>query len=130
MKAMKQVAGSIKLDLAQFREMEAFAQFGSDLDASTQKLLARGQRLTELLKQGQYAPLQMEEQVCVIYAGVKGFIDEVPVNLVGAFETELLRNLRGENKALLDTIRKEEKLSDASEAKLKDVIATVKHRFV
>ena len=129
-KAMKQVAGSIKLDLAQFREMEAFAQFGSDLDASTQKLLARGQRLTELLKQGQYAPLQMEEQVCVIYAGVKGFIDEVPVNLVGAFETELLRNLRGENKALLDTIRKEEKLSDASEAKLKDVIATVKHRFV
>src|SRR6202000_2121642 len=74
-KAMKQVAGSIKLDLAQYREMEAFAQFGSDLDAATQKLLARGARLTELLKQGQYAPLQMEEQVCVLYAGVKGYLD-------------------------------------------------------
>jgi F-type H+-transporting ATPase subunit alpha len=72
----------------------------------------------------------MEEQVCVIYAGVKGYLDDVPVNLVGKFETDLLRNLRGENKALLETIRKEEKLSDGSEAKLKDVIATVKHRLV
>ncbi len=125
-KAMKQVAGSIKLDLAQYREMEAFAQFGSDLDAATQKLLARGARLTELLKQGQYAPLQMEEQVCVLYAGVKGHLDDIDVNKITAFETALLRNLRGENKALLDTIRKEEKLTDATEATLKDIIGKVK----
>ncbi len=127
-KAMKQVAGSIKLELAQFREMEAFAQFGSDLDASTQQLLGRGQRLTELLKQGQYAPLQMEEQVCVIYAGVKGHLDDLPVNLVGKFETELLRDLRSK-KTLLATIRKEEKLTDASESSLKDAIAAVKKRI-
>ena len=127
-KAMKQVAGSIKLELAQFREMEAFAQFGSDLDAATQKLLGRGQRLTELLKQAQYAPLQMEEQVCVIYAGVKGHLDDVATNKVGAFEQELLRTLRGE-KSLLETIRKEEKLTDASEAKLKEVIGQVKARL-
>ena len=125
-KAMKQVAGSIKLDLAQYREMEAFAQFGSDLDASTQKLLARGARLTELLKQGQYAPLQMEEQVCVLYAGVKGYLDSLSIGQINGFETALLRNLRGENKKLLETIRKEEKISDASEAKLKEVIETVK----
>jgi F-type H+-transporting ATPase subunit alpha len=128
-KAMKQVAGTIKLDLAQFREMEAFAQFGSDLDAATQKLLARGSRLTELLKQAQYAPLQMEEQVCVIYAGVKGYLDEIPLNKVGTFEAELLRTLRS-SKTLLETIKKEEKLSDASEAALKEAIATVKNRLV
>lgn len=129
-KAMKQVAGTIKLDLAQFREMEAFAQFGSDLDATTQKLLARGQRLTELLKQPQYAPLQMEEQVCVIYAGVKGHLDDIKLSDVGAFEASLLRELRGTKKALLDTIRKEEKLSDASESTLKDIIHSVKKQYV
>ena len=128
-KAMKQVAGTIKLDLAQFREMEAFAQFGSDLDVATQKLLARGSRLTELLKQAQYAPLQMEEQVCVIYAGVKGLLDDIALNKIGAFETEMLRYLRA-SKTLLEAIRKEEKLSDASEAALKEVIATVKSRMV
>lgn len=129
-KAMKQVAGTIKLDLAQFREMEAFAQFGSDLDATTQKLLARGQRLTELLKQPQYAPLQMEEQVCVIYAGVKGHLDDIKLSDVGAFEASLLRELRGTKKALLDTIRSEEKLSDASETALKDLIHSVKKQYV
>jgi F-type H+/Na+-transporting ATPase subunit alpha len=128
-KAMKQVAGSIKLELAQYREMEAFAQFGSDLDAATQKLLGRGQRLTELLKQPQYAPLQMEEQVCVIYAGVKGYLDDLPVAKVRAFEDEVLRALRAE-KTLLETIRKEEKLSDASEASLKTLITGVKSRLV
>ncbi len=128
-KAMKQVAGTIKLDLAQFREMEAFAQFGSDLDAATQKLLARGQRLTELLKQPQYSPLQMEEQVAVIYAGVKGYLDDLPINKVRAFEDELLRVLRN-TQTLLETIRKEEKLTDDSEAKLKDAIADVKKRLV
>ncbi len=128
-KAMKQVAGSIKLDLAQFREMEAFAQFGSDLDTATQKLLARGARLTELLKQAQYSPLQMEEQVCVIYAGVKGYLDDLPLNKVGAFEAELLRTLRG-SKSLLETIKKEEKLSDASEATLKENITQVINRLL
>ncbi len=129
-KAMKQVAGTIKLDLAQFREMEAFAQFGSDLDVATQRLLARGARLTELLKQPQYSPLQMEEQVCVIYAGVKGYLDEIALNKIGAFEAELLRELRGPKNALLSTIKKEEKLTDASEGELKDVIQTVKNRFI
>jgi F-type H+-transporting ATPase subunit alpha len=129
-KAMKQVAGTIKLDLAQFREMEAFAQFGSDLDVATQRLLARGARLTELLKQAQYSPLQMEEQVCVIYAGVKGYLDEIALNKIGAFEADLLRDLRGPKKALLDAIKKEEKLTDASEGELKDVIQTVKNRFI
>ena len=128
-KAMKQVAGSIKLDLAQFREMEAFAQFGSDLDVATQKLLARGARLTELLKQAQYSPLQMEEQVAVIYAGVKGYLDDLALNKVGAFEAELLRTLRG-SKTLLETIKKEEKLSDASEATLKETIAQVINRLL
>jgi len=128
-KAMKQVAGSIKLDLAQFREMEAFAQFGSDLDTATQKLLARGARLTELLKQAQYSPLQMEEQVCVIYAGVKGYLDDLPLGKVGAFEAELLRTLRG-SKSLLETIKKEEKLSDASEATLKETITQVINRLL
>jgi F-type H+-transporting ATPase subunit alpha len=126
---MKQVAGTIKLDLAQFREMEAFAQFGSDLDVATQKLLARGARLTELLKQAQFAPLQMEEQVCVIYAGVKGYLDDLPVNKVGAFEQDLLRSLRA-SKTLLETIRKEEKLTDASEAQLKEVIETIRARLM
>ncbi len=127
-KAMKQVAGTIKLDLAQFREMEAFAQFGSDLDAATQKLLARGARLTELLKQAQYSPLQMEEQVCVIYAGVKGHLDTLPMNKIGTFEADLLRELRA-SKSLLETIRKEEKLSEASETALKEAIDTVKKRI-
>jgi F-type H+-transporting ATPase subunit alpha len=128
-KAMKQVAGTIKLDLAQFREMEAFAQFGSDLDVATQKLLARGARLTELLKQAQYSPLQMEEQVCVIYAGVKGYLDDIALNKVGAFEAALLSDLRS-HKTLLATIKKEEKLTDASEAQLKETIQTVKTRFI
>jgi F-type H+-transporting ATPase subunit alpha len=130
-KAMKQVAGTIKLELAQFREMEAFAQFGSDLDAATQKLLARGQRLTELLKQPQYSPLQMEEQVCVIYAGVKGFLDDLPLNKVRAFEDALLKELRDVRAAnILDVIRKEEKLTDEVETRLKDAITTIKKRVM
>ena len=128
-KAMKQVAGTIKLDLAQYREMEAFAQFGSDLDVATQRLLARGSRLTELLKQAQYSPLQMEEQVCVIYAGVKGYLDEIALNKIGAFEAALIADLRS-HKTLLATIKKEEKLTDASEAQLKETIQTVKTRFI
>ena len=129
-KATKQVAGTIKLELAQFREMEAFAQFGSDLDASTQKLLARGQRLTELLKQPQYSPLKMEEQVCVIYAGVKGHLDKLDIKNISKFEQELLRNLRGPNKALLDTIRTSQKLDAAPEVELVNVIQSVLKMFV
>jgi F-type H+-transporting ATPase subunit alpha len=117
-KAMKQVAGKIKGELAQYREMAAFAQFGSDLDAATQKLLARGARLTELLKQPQFSPLKMEEQVCVIFAGTRGYLDGIPVSAVGKFEADLLRLLRDEGKDILETIRTEKKLSDETEKKL------------
>jgi F-type H+-transporting ATPase subunit alpha len=119
---MKQVAGSIKLELAQYREMEAFAQFGSDLDASTQKLLARGVRLTELLKQAQYSPLLVEEQVVVIYSGVKGFLDKLDVKKIKLFEDTLLRELRGAKKDIVEDIRKEQKLTDAIESKIKALI--------
>ncbi len=123
-KAMKQVAGSIKLELAQYREMAAFAQFGSDLDASTQKLLNRGARLTELLKQNQYSPLKVEEQVAVIYAGVRGFLDEIPTKDVVRFEQALVEDLRSNHGALLDQIRTEGKLTDDIEDKLKSALGT------
>ncbi len=128
-KAMKQVAGSIKLELAQYREMEAFAQFGSDLDASTQKLLARGARLTELLKQPQYSPLSTPQQVGVIFAGVKGHIDDVPVNKVRDFEDALLRELEGGSSDILDSIAKESKLTEATEKKLAKLCSDVASRF-
>ena len=118
-KAMKKVSGSIKLELAQYREMAAFAQFGSDLDASTQKLLNRGARLTELLKQPQFSPLKTEEQVAVIYAGVKGYLDKLAVSQVGKFEQGLLAHMRSEGKEVLDAIRTEQKLTDEIEDKLK-----------
>ncbi len=124
-KAMKQVAGSIKLELAQYREMAAFAQFGSDLDPATQKLLARGQRLTELLKQPQYSPLLVEEQVCVIYAGVKGHLDNIPANKVSDFEKALLQDLRSGTGGILTDIKTEQKLTDATEDKLKNAIQNV-----
>lgn len=121
-KAMKQVAGSIKGELAQYREMAAFAQFGSDLDAATQRLLNRGARLTELLKQPQFSPLKTEEQVAVIFAGVNGFLDQLPVDKVGDFEEGLLSHMRGEGKEVLETIRTEQKLTDEIEAALKSQI--------
>jgi F-type H+-transporting ATPase subunit alpha len=127
-KAMKQVAGSIKLELAQYREMEAFAQFGSDLDAATQQLLARGARLTELLKQPQYSPLSTAEQVVVIYAGVKGYLDKLDISKIRDFEATLLRELQGAHKEIADTIAKEEKLTDATEAKIKTLITDVVSR--
>jgi F-type H+-transporting ATPase subunit alpha len=117
-KAMKQVAGSIKGELAQYREMAAFAQFGSDLDASTQRLLNRGARLTELLKQPQFSPLRVEEQVAVIFAGVNGYLDEVGVDKVRAFEAGLLGALNGKHKDILDGIAKEQALTDALKEKL------------
>ena len=121
-KAMKQVAGKIKGELAQYREMAAFAQFGSDLDASTQQLLRRGERLTELLKQAQFSPLKVEEQVVVIYAGVNGYLDAIETNQVGAFEKGLLELVHGSHSALLDAIREEKALSETSEAALKKVV--------
>jgi F-type H+-transporting ATPase subunit alpha len=129
-KAMKKVAGRIKGELAQYREMAAFAQFGSDLDATTQRLLNRGARLTELLKQGQFSPLKMEEQVCVIYAGVNGYLDPMPVSKVNEFETALLSSLRGPNAAVLDDIRSTKDLSDATTAKLKSIVETVQKQFL
>jgi F-type H+-transporting ATPase subunit alpha len=128
-KAMKQVAGSIKGELAQYREMAAFAQFGSDLDASTQRLLNRGARLTELLKQPQFSPLKTEEQVVVIFAGVNGYLDRIAVNQVGKFEQALLANVRSEGKALLDTIRTEKALSDDTRAKLKATLDSFSKTF-
>ena len=121
-KAMKQVAGRIKLDLAQYREMAAFAQFGSDLDASTQRLLARGARLTQLLKQGQFQPMPIEEQVVSIFAGVRGFLDTVPPNKVVDFEQKLLGEMRAKHSDVLTTIRTEQALSDATEKKLASII--------
>jgi len=128
-KAMKQVAGSIKLDLAQFREMEAFAQFGSDLDAATQKLLARGQRLTELLKQPQYSPLSMEEEVVVIYAGVKGYLDKVETKQVVKYEQEFRRFLHAKHPEILESIRKEQKITDETEKGLKAALEKFGHLF-
>src|SRR5438477_5871382 len=119
---MKKVAGRIKGELAQYREMAAFAQFGSDLDATTQRLLNRGARLTELLKQSQFSPLKMEEQVCVIYAGVNGYLDPIPVDRVRAFEDGLLGALRSQNADVLNGIRDTSDLSDEAAAKLKSVV--------
>src|SRR5690554_5435291 len=128
-KAMKQVAGKIKGELAQYREMAAFAQFGSDLDAATQRLLNRGARLTELLKQGQFSPLKVEEQVVVIYAGVNGYLDTLPVSEVGRFEQEFLRNIRSSHAEILDAIRNEKQISNDTEAKLKAAVEAFSKSF-
>jgi F-type H+-transporting ATPase subunit alpha len=128
-KAMKQVAGSIKGELAQYREMAAFAQFGSDLDAATQRLLNRGARLTELLKQPQFSPLKTEEQVAVIFAGVNGYLDKLSVADVGRFEQGLLAHMRSDGKAVLDAIRKEKALSDDLRDKLKAQIDAFAKNF-
>ena len=128
-KAMKQVAGSIKLELAQYREMAAFAQFGSDLDAATQQLLARGARLTELLKQGQYEPLSVEEQVVVIYAGVKGYLDNIEISDIAKFEEALLSNLRA-SKNILDVIKDKAALDEDIEKSITDLIEEVSKEFI
>jgi F-type H+-transporting ATPase subunit alpha len=118
--AMKSVAGPVKLELAQYREMAAFAQFGSDLDAATQKLLNRGARLTELMKQPQYSPLTNAEIVCIIYAGTNGYLDNIDVNQVGRFESGLLNHLRSKKQDLLDWITNEDpKIKGEAEDKLK-----------
>jgi len=121
-KAMKQVAGTIKGELAQYREMAAFAQFASDLDQATQRLLARGERLTELLKQDQYSPLPVEEQVVVIFAGVNGYLDPLQVTDVRRFEQALLRHMRDSHADILETIRTEQEISGATNEKLKAAV--------
>jgi len=128
-KAMKKVAGSIKLELAQYREMAAFAQFGSDLDASTQKLLARGARLTELLKQAQYAPMPIEEQVASIFAGTQGYVDAVPTADVTRYEAAMLSYLRSDHADVLGKIRDTKALDDETSGKLKDALATFGKQF-
>jgi len=128
-KAMKTVAGPIKGELAQYREMAAFAKFGSDLDASTQKMLARGERLTELLKQPQYKPFAVEEQVAVIYAGTRGYLDPFPTNKVGAFQEALISKLKGAYPQFLEGIRKEKALTPDLEAMLKKALDEVSKSF-
>ena len=129
-KAMKQVAGTIKLELAQYREMAAFAQFGSDLDASTQQLLNRGSKLTELLKQGQYSPLKVEEQVVSIFAGVKGFLDDIDNSKIKDFEDQLLSSIKSQSPDILSNIVSSGKLDDANENKLKNFITNFKKEFL
>jgi len=128
-KAMKQVAGRIKLELAQYREMAAFAQFGSDLDASTQRLLNRGARLTELLKQDQFAPLPVEEQVVSIFAGVRGYLDGIPVASVTRFEQEFMSEIRARHSGILDSIRSSKELTPDVEKQLQDVLADFVKKF-
>ena len=128
-KAMKQVAGRIKLELAQYREMAAFAQFASDLDASTQKLLARGARLTELLKQGQYAPLPVEEQVVSIFAGVRGFLDRVDVNKVTRFEQAFLTDIRSKHQDILTEIRTKGEITADTDKKLTGILEAFAKSF-
>ncbi len=128
---MKSVAGSIKLELAQYREMAAFAQFGSDLDAATQRLLNRGARLTELLKQPQYSPLTNAEQVCVLFAGTQGYLDDMKVSDVGPFERSLLNELRTNKQDVLDDIASNDRKVEGELAdKIKAVIESVKKTFV
>ena len=129
-KAMKQVSGSIKLDLAQFREMEAFSQFASDLDQSTRNLLERGRRLTEILKQPQYSPLKVEEQVVVIFSGVKGFLDKIGISEITKFESFLLKKLRNQGKDILKTIKEQKSLSEETETKLNQFLESTTNEFL
>jgi proton translocating ATP synthase F1 alpha subunit len=128
-KAMKKVALTMKLELAQYREVAAFAQFGSDLDATTQKQLFRGERLTELLKQTQYTPLPVQEQAIVLYAGTRGYLDSISVSLVGTFEAELLSELRSSQKALADQILADQDLTEATDQKLKAFLTSFVEKF-
>jgi F-type H+-transporting ATPase subunit alpha len=121
-KAMKQVAGTIKLDLAQYRGMAAFAQFASDMDASTRQLLSRGERLTELLKQSQYSPMKVEEQVAVIFAGVKGYLDKIPTQSIGDFEKALLQKLKAKDSSILKDISKDKSISDSTDKALRETL--------
>jgi F-type H+-transporting ATPase subunit alpha len=128
-KAMKQVAGSLKLFLAQYREVAAFAQFGSDLDASTKQTLARGERLTELLKQKQYSPMAVSEMVPLIFAGVNGYLDGIPVNKILTWESDFLASVKSNQPEILETIDKEGQVSKELEAQLREVIVNFNKSF-
>jgi F0F1-type ATP synthase, alpha subunit len=121
-KAMKKVAGSIKLELAQYREMAAFAQFGSDLDASTQQLLNRGAKLTELLKQDQYSPMTVAEQVISVFTGVKGFLDDVDLDKIKKFEKDIIEKIKSEKPEIIDSIQNSGKIDEDTEKLLTQVI--------
>merc|ERR1712025_1534503 len=129
-KSMKQVAGSMKLELAQYREVAAFAQFGSDLDSATQQLLNRGVRLTELLKQGQYVPMKIEQQVAIIYAGVRGFLDKVDPTKITAFEKQFSAHIIAQHQDILESIRTAGLITPETDAKLKDVVVSFLQGFV
>jgi len=129
-KAMKQVAGQLRLDLAQYRELEAFAKFGSDLDKTTQAQLRRGQTMMELLKQNQYAPLTVEKQVVVLFLGVKGFLDDIPIEHIRKFETDFLKFMDSEGKDILEAIKKEKVLSDTTTESLIKLIEEFKSTFI
>ncbi|KAJ1747788.1 Alpha subunit of the F1 sector of mitochondrial F1F0 ATP synthase [Coemansia sp. RSA 990] len=129
-KAMKQVAGSLKLFLAQYREVAAFAQFGSDLDASTQFLLNRGARLTEMLKQPQYSPLSVEDQVAIIFAGVNGFLDKVPTARIVEFEQKFIPFIHSNHKEILETIRTKAQIDEATDKKLREITSDFVKSFI
>jgi F-type H+-transporting ATPase subunit alpha len=129
-KAMKGVAGTLRLDLAQFREMAAFAQFASDLDAATRAQLERGQRLTELLKQGQYVPLPVEKQVVIIYAGTKGFVDKLPLTAIAEYERELYAYIDSKQPAIWQEIRDKKVISDELKGKLEALLKEFGESFV
>ena len=126
---MKQVAGSLRLDLAQYRELAAFAQFGSDLDKATAAALTRGEHMTELLKQNQYSPMNVIDQVISIFAGSNGFLDDLPLDKVLEFEKQLLQDIHTNHADIFDTLSKEKKISDDTKAALKDAIKQFKEGF-
>jgi len=128
-KAMKKVSGSMKLELAQYREMAAFAQFGSDLDASTQKLLNRGSKLTELLKQKQYSPMTVAEQVISVFCGVKGYLDDIELKNIDNFETQIIEKCKSEKPEILESILISGKLEENTEKLLVEVIIQLKKNF-
>ena len=124
---MKKVAGSIKLELAQYREMAAFAQFGSDLDAATQKLLNRGSKLTELLKQSQYSPMTVADQVISVFTGVRGYLDDVELKDIKKFETQIIEKIKSDKPEIIENITKSGKLEEETEKTLKNIIQTYKN---
>jgi len=128
-KAMRQVAGTLRLDLAQYRALAAFAQFGSDLDKASQQQLARGQRLVELLKQKNFEPLPVEKQVLIIYAGTNGFVDDLPVNVLGRFEQELYRFVENSHPAVLTDIREKKAIDDDLKKRIEAALKEFKTRF-
>jgi len=128
-KAMKQVAGSLRLDLAQYRELEAFAQFATELDESTRKQLIRGEKLSELLKQGQYVPMEVEDQVAVVFAGVNGYLDDIPTQSINKFEKEFLQFLKSNRPSILETIKTKQKIDDDLDKELRKAIEDFKAAF-